>query len=162
MPNAVELKQRGLICRQVSQGSALLCRSILLQSFVAHAGSHQHLCCKCVSKSPSRGRGWCATSDPSLGYGGAVKGVCLLVLFPRVGKERLGVNAATGGFGWGRRICSCPPSHGWGHFMLGRAVWMGRQPFRSLRQSHLERQRVSARPTPMSGSEFDTSSVLQW
>lgn len=73
-----------------------------------------------------------ATSDPSLGYRGQWRGISVLAPFSRAGKERTGVNAATGGFGWGRRICSCSPSHGWGHFVLGRTVWMGMQPWDTL------------------------------
>ena len=64
---------------------------------------------------------------PGWATGEEWRGICVLALFPRAGKERPGVNAATGGFGWGKRICSCSSSHGWGHLLLGRAVWMGIQ-----------------------------------
>ena len=37
------------------------------------------------------------------------KDIRALAPFLSLGKERPGVNAATGGFGWGRRIHSCSP-----------------------------------------------------
>lgn len=109
MPNAVEMKQRGLICRQVLQGSALLCCSILLQSFVAHAGSQQHLHCKHVSKSPSRGRGWCATSDPSLGYRGAVKGDLSDGFVPQSGQGKPGGECSHRWVWMGKKDLQLPP-----------------------------------------------------
>lgn len=111
MPNAVVMKQRGLICRQVLQGSTLF------YVYIAEV-------------SVSSACGWCATSNPSPGYQAGVKGdLCAGFIFQSgQGKAR----SEWWWSGWGRRIHSCTPSHGWGHLLLERAVWMGIQPWDPL------------------------------
>lgn len=96
------------------------------------------------------------------------RGICVLALFPRAGKEGPEVSAATGGFGWGSRICSCSPSHGWGHLMLRRAVWMGIQPWDPLGNLILKgsgsledlHQRLALNLTPAVSATV--RSVLYW
>lgn len=49
---------------------------------------------------------WMLHQSPTYATGKEKRGICMLAPFNSEGEEIPGVNAASGGFGWGRKTCS--------------------------------------------------------
>ena len=102
---------------------------------------------------------WCATSNPRLGYRGGVKGDLCAGSVPQ-SRQGKAWSECSHRWVWMRKKDLQLLLITWLRSSLaGGSCVEGDTVLRPLRQSHLERQWVFGRPTPKSGSEFDTSCV---
>ncbi|KAK4824597.1 hypothetical protein QYF61_016842 [Mycteria americana] len=103
--------------------------------------------------------GWCATSNPSLSYREGVKGDLCAGSILQSGERKARSECSHRLVWMGKKDLQLLPITWLRVSHAGEGCVDGDTALRPFRQSHLERQWVFGRPTPKSGSEFDTSRV---